>query len=144
MNSFKIEKKIVINSPIETVFGALTDSNEIPKYYPLRSVESDWNEGNEVLYKGEVNGSPFTDFGTIEELSKPHIYRYRYWSDNHGTERTDQNHLTIEYRLLTAPEGTELTVTQSNIRSKEMFEMMNGQVWEYLLGSLKTYLESRT
>ena len=144
MNSFNIEKKIEINAPIEAVFDALTDSIEIVKYYPLSSVESAWSEGGEVLYKGEVNGAPFTDFGVIEELSKPHIYRYRYWSDNHGTDRTDENHLTIEYRLSTTPQGTEVTVAQSNIKSKEMYEMMEGQVWGYLLKSLKTHLESRT
>ena len=144
MNTFKIEKKVLINSPVEMVFDALTNSKEIPKYYPLLSVVSEWNEGNEVLYKGEINGAPFTDFGVIEEISKPNIYRYRYWSDNHGTERTEENHLTIEYKVSPTADGSEVKVTQSNIKSKEMYEMMEGQVWEYLLNSLKTHLESRT
>ena len=144
MYSYKIKKEITINSPIENVYSALTDSDEIPKYYPLQSVESDWVEGNEILYKGEINGTPFTDFGVIEELTKPRIYRYRYWSDNHGTERTEQNHITIEYRLEAVSVGTKLTVTQANIKSKGMYEMMEGQVWDYLLNSFKTHMESRT
>ncbi len=142
MERFNIEKKVVINAPIGKVFDVLTNSNEIPKYYPLLSVESDWNEGGEVLYKGEVNGAPFTDFGVIEALSKPYLYRYRYWSDNHGTERTDENHLTIEYKLKDIPEGTEVSVVQLNIKSREMYELMDGQVWDYLLGSFKAYLEN--
>ena len=85
MDTFTIEKEIKINSPIEDVFSSLTDSEEIVKYFPLKSVKSEWEEGKEVLYKGEVNGVPFTDYGVIEKLSSPSIYRYRYWSDNHGT-----------------------------------------------------------
>lgn len=143
MELFTIEKKILINSPIEDVFSSLTDSNVIIKYFPLTSVESEWEEGKEVLYKGEVNEISFTDYGVIEKLSAPSIYRYRYWSDNHGTERTAENHLVIEYALSRSSEGTCVRVTQSNINSKELYETMENQVWDYLLSSLKQYLESR-
>jgi len=131
-------------APVDDVFFALTNSEEITKYFPLNSVESEWKEGKEVKYKGEVNGSPFTDYGVIEVLSPPSIYRYRYWSDNHGTERTEDNHLVIEYVLTPFSEGTSVYVIQSNIKSKALYEMMEGQVWGYLLGSLKQYMENRT
>ena len=131
-------------APVDDVFFALTNSEEITKYFPLNSVESEWKEGKEVKYKGEVNGSPFTDYGVIEVLSPPSIYRYRYWSDNHGTERTEDNHLVIEYVLTPFSEGTSVYVIQSNIKSKALYEMMEGQVWGYLLGSLKQYMENST
>ena len=77
----------------------LTSSEEIPKYYPLKSVESDWAIGSSILNKGEVNGVPFTDFGVITEISKPNVLSYEYWSDNHGTECNASNHTTISYVL---------------------------------------------
>lgn len=144
MNSFEIHKEIVVRSPINKVFSALTSSEEIPKYFPLKSVESDWLEGSEVLYKGEANGAPFTDYGVIEEISAPTTYRYRYWSDNHGTQRSQDNYLIIEYKLEIISEGTKVSVTQSNIKSKAMYEMMNNQVWGYLMDALKDYMENRT
>jgi len=144
LNTFTIEKEVKISAPIGDVFDSITDSGEIVKYFPLKSVESEWKEGKEVLYNGEVNGAPFTDYGVIEEISPPTVYRYRYWSDNHGTERTEDNHLVIEYALSDSPEGTTVHVTQSNIKSKELYEMMESQVWGYLLGSLKAHMESRT
>ena len=49
-------KKILINAPIEGVFGALTTSDAILNYFPLTAVESDWVVGGEVLYRGEING----------------------------------------------------------------------------------------
>lgn len=144
MDSFIIEKVIQIAAPIEAVFSSLTNSEKIPQYFPLKSVESDWHVGSEVLYKGEINGSPFTDFGVIEKLSYPTSYSYRYWSDNHGTERTDENHLSISYSLEKSTEGTLLKVKQSNIKSAELYELMNDQVWDFLLESLKEYIEEHT
>jgi uncharacterized protein YndB with AHSA1/START domain len=144
LNTLTIEKEVEIGAPIEGVFASLTNSDEVVKYFPLKSVESKWEDGNEVLYKGEVNGIPFTDYGVIEEISSPTTYRYRYWSDNHGTARTEDNHLVIEYALSSSPTGTVVHVTQSNIKSNELYEMMEGQVWGYLLSSFKEYMESRT
>ena len=141
---FEIEKKIQINAPMNDVYSALTSSEAIPNYFPLNAVESSWQQGSEVLYKGEVNGAAFTDFGVIEQLESPSIYAYRYWSDNHGTERTPENHLTICYSLSQCGEGTELTLKQGNIQSAELYELMDKQVWDYLLGSLKDYMEART
>lgn len=142
MKVFTIEKTIELKAPIESVFLALTNSEEIPKYFPLKSVESTWEVGCKVLYKGEVNGNPFTDYGVIEKLSFPNSYQYRYWSDNHGTERTEENHLTISYSLEKSSEGTWLSVKQSNIKSPELYELMNGRVWDLLLGSFKEYIEN--
>ena len=134
-------KEIQIDASIERVFTALTDSESIPRFYPLLSVESDWLVGSEVLYHGEINGVQFTDFGVIEHLDSQNVYSYRYWSDNHGTERADENYLTITYRLESVTGGTLLKVTQSNIKSPELYEMMDSQVWDYLLASLKKYAE---
>lgn len=144
MKVFTIKKEIELKAPIERVFSALTNSEEIPKYFPLKSVESTWKIGSEVLYKGEVNGNPFTDFGVIEKLSFPNLYQYRYWSDNHGTKRTEEYYLTISYSLEELSEGTLLCVKQSNIKSPELYELMNNQVWDFLLGSFKEYIEART
>ena len=144
MKSFTINKKIVLGAPIEKVFSELTTSEEIPKYYPLISVESDWKIGSSIINKGEVNGAQFTDFGVITELSKPNLLSYKYWSDNHETERNASNHITISYVLEEVAQGTLLKLAQSNIKSVELYEMMNNQVWDYLLGSLQQYVERET
>ena len=141
---YEIEKIIKINAPKCRVFEALTSCREIPKYFPLKEVVSTWEVGSEVLYKGEVNGSPFIDHGTIETLERPSLYSYRYWSDNHGTKRTPENHLVISYSLSETPVGTELKLVQSNIHSEELYRLMETQVWDFLLGSLKQHLEAHT
>ena len=75
MIMFEIRKVIHINASRERIFSALTNSEEIPKYYPLNEVQSQWDLGSEVLYKGEVNGAPFTDYGVIEKLGRCAVRR---------------------------------------------------------------------
>jgi uncharacterized protein YndB with AHSA1/START domain len=65
---FVIKKIIKISAPISRVFSALTTSNEILAYYPLKEVNSEWVLGSQVLYKGEDRGVPFIDFGVIEKI----------------------------------------------------------------------------
>jgi uncharacterized protein YndB with AHSA1/START domain len=141
---FEVKKVIKINASAASVFTALTSSNKIIKYYPLKEVISDWALGSKVEYKGEVNGDAFTDFGVIEKFEPSTVYSYRYWSDNHGTERTKENHLVVSYFLSELEDGLELTLTQSNIPSQALYDLMNNQVWDYLLGSLKDYAEINT
>ena len=137
-----IQKEIQLDASIERVFSALTNSEEIPRFFPLNEVNCNWQVGSEVLYHGEINGNKFTDFGVIEKLEPPNFYSYRYWSDNHGTERIGENYMRISYSLQRAAGGTLLKVSQTNIKSPELYELMNSQVWSYLLSSLKKYLES--
>jgi len=144
MDSFSIEKEIIINASPETVFEMLTNSDQIIKYYPLNEVISEWKAGSEVLYKGEINNNKFTDYGVIETISRPTQYKYSYWSDNHGTENTPENQITISYNLTNIKNGTKLELKQSNLRSKEMFEMMDSTVWPYLLDNMKNYIEKNT
>lgn len=142
MSGYCLTKTISILASPEAVFDALTHSNSIPEYYPLKSVQSDWQEGSEVLYRGEIDGAEFTDFGTIDIIDRPFHYRYSYWSDNHGTERRPENYISISYQMVSQVESTELTLTQENIPDKALFKLMNETVWDTLLQSLKHYVES--
>ena len=142
MKNFRVIKEITINATPEIIFDALTTSDEIIKFFPLNEVISTWKKGEPVNYKGEVNGQEFTDYGVITELSRPNKYTYTYWSDNHGTERTPENHLDISYSLSPVNNMTCLNVVQSNIKSEEMFNIMDTVVWDMLLKSLKQHIES--
>lgn len=142
MKNYRVIKGITINATPDIIFDALTTSDEIIKFFPLNEVISTWKKGEPVNYKGEVNGQEFTDYGVITELSRPRKYTYTYWSDNHGTERTPGNHLDISYSLSPINNMTCLNVVQSNIKSEEMFNIMDTVVWDMLLKSLKQHIES--
>lgn len=142
MKAYSLKKSIVINASTERVYRALTNSDEIVKYYPLNHVQSTWKEGEEVLYHGDLDGAPFVDYGIIETLVPGEQFAYRYWSSNHDTKRLDENYILIQYMLESTGNSTRVTVLQSNIKSHELYESMDEHVWEYLLGTLKHYAET--
>ena len=140
MNLHLIQKSIYLKARPEAVFDALTSSAEIIRFFPLRKVTSEWVVGGEILLEGEIGGTPFTDHGSILALDRPSRFIYSYWSDNHGTERTPENHLTIAYRLSAVDQGTLLEVEHGEFKSQAMFEAMQG-AWDSLLQSLAAHVE---
>ncbi len=143
MQTFTIEKTVLINAPINIVFEALTNSEQIIKYYLLNEVVSDWQVGSTIVCKGSNEGKNFTDDGIIDILIPNHQFQYSYWSDNHGTEKILDNYLTISYILAENDHGTIVNLKHSNLKSEAMYSLMI-DVWDYLLNSLKNFVESQT
>ncbi|WKJ90070.1 SRPBCC domain-containing protein [Methylomonas montana] len=141
MSILTIEKQIRIAAPASRVFDALSDPEQIVQYYPIKSVTSSQEVSGPILFKGEVDGTPFTDYGIIEILDRPQHFRYHYWSDNHGTADTPENRMVIDYQLSSDGGDTVLTLTHSNLLSADRQAMM-APVWDFLLGGLKNYLET--
>lgn len=140
MKTFSIEKNLLISVPSSVLFDALTNSEKIIQYYPLEEVRSNWQVGGEIILKGSHEGQNFIDYGKIEIFTPPKQFQYTYWSDNHGTDRTPLNHMTICYSLYEVEQGTNLKLEHKNFKSEEMYqEMLN--VWDFLLANLKIFAE---
>ncbi|WP_157822405.1 SRPBCC family protein [Psychromonas sp. Urea-02u-13] len=143
MQKLSIKQSIVINAPAHAIYQALTRSEQIPLYFPIKLVISKWRVGESVEYKGEINGLPFTDYGVIEKLVPNVCYQYRYWSDNHGTQQCAESYVTICYQLqVVNHQVTRLLMTQDNLVSEEMLTVMDEIVWPQLLTALKNHVQA--
>lgn len=136
-----IQKTVQIDAAPALVFDAITNPKQIINYYPVDNVEAGKQVGEAIIFTGEIGGVSFKDDGIIESFERPFEFSYRYWSDNHGTERTAENEMTIRYSLVEHANGTKLTLEHSNLLTPERQSMMN-DTWDFLLDSLKTYVES--
>jgi len=136
-----IIKRIEIASNRVAVFDALTNSSSIRSYFPIDDVISDWKVGSSIKFIGEQSG---VDEGVIDVLDYGFCFRYSYWNENHGSEKTSQNLVTIEYSMegLEDDNITRLTLVQTNLPSDEYRENME-PIWDFLLAQLKTYVESK-
>lgn len=141
MKKFSIKKNVFINAPAKIVFDALTNSDKIVQYYPLKEVKTDWKVGSEILCIGSNDGKDFIDYGKIDILIPYKKFQYRYWSNNHGTERIPENHLIICYGLAEVGNGTTLKLEHKNLKSEEMYSQML-KVWDFLLSNLKNFVEN--
>jgi uncharacterized protein YndB with AHSA1/START domain len=140
MTTFAIAKEILIDAPPGVLFDALTNSDKIIQYYPLKEVMSTWKVGDEIILKGTYGDKDFTDYGIIEVLSPDKQFQYRYWSDNHGTDRSPENYLTLCYTLDAIDGGTHLRLEHKNLQSEKMYlEML--KAWDFLLSNLKNFVE---
>jgi len=139
MDDFTIKKSVYIGAGPEAVYDALTSSDAMVRYLPIKKVTSEWKVGGELLLDGEIDGTQFRDHGLIEILSRPTHFQYTYWSTNHGTARLPENQSTISYRLSPKHGGTQLDLEHSRLRAEQKRIMTT--VWEALLGSLRKYVE---
>lgn len=140
MDRLEIVKETTLEAAPERVFAALTAPDEIVRYFPFQSVESEGREGGEITFRGEMGGQPFTDHGTITAWRPGREFAYSYWSDNHGTPRTPENHLAIRYLLEPLGEGrTRLRVEHGNVPAGPYHDAME-QAWDGLLALLASHL----
>jgi len=58
---FSIKKNLLINALPNVIFEALTNSDKIIRYYPLKEVVSTWEVGGDILLKGSNGGKDFVE-----------------------------------------------------------------------------------
>jgi uncharacterized protein YndB with AHSA1/START domain len=130
---------ITINSPIEKVWFALTDSVELTKYIPAMKVVSDWKEGSTIEYThyekdGTVtiwNGSPMIWSGKIEKIELNTNFVVKYDGSTGVIKEI--------YMLSPTEIGTKLDFIQELTSQEVADNYKEGN--EYTLNALKTYLE---
>lgn len=127
--------------PPRFLFNVLSDPAEIPTYFPFDGAESECRVGGRIVLRGQVNGAPFTDTGTITAYAPDREFAYRYWSSNHGTEQRAENEILIQYRIEAMAEGCRLTITQSNLPSEPYRAMMEA-IWPQFLTGFKAAVEA--
>ncbi len=68
-NTIFNKKDLLISVLPNVLFEALTNSDKLVQYYPLKEVVSTWKVGDEIILKGSNGGKDFIDYGKIEILS---------------------------------------------------------------------------
>lgn len=137
---YTVHKEVVLEASTTRVFDALTDPTQIVAYWPLTSVESSREVGGPIVIKGDTEAGPFTDHGVIEAFDRPRHFRYNYWSDNHGTQDTPANRMSIDYAISPVGDHSLLSVTHANLGTAERHALMT-DAWDFLIAQLKEHVE---
>jgi uncharacterized protein YndB with AHSA1/START domain len=132
---------ITINSPVEKVWFALTNSDELPKYLPPMKVVSDWKEGSTVIYTHYEkdwsitvwNNAQMVWSGMIEKLETNSIFTVKYDGSTGVLKET--------YLLNSSENGTKLDFIQELTSQEVADNYIEGN--EYTLKALKAYLENK-
>ena len=131
---------IHVDASRERLWEALTDPDMIARFLFGSRVSTDWQQGSPIVYRGEWEGKPYEDKGTILEIAPGDRLVTSYYSPLSGKPDVPESYQTVSYLLADDGEGTRVTITQDGCADDAEAERMSGN-WSMVLQSLKSVVE---
>lgn len=132
-----------IDAPPSEVWRALTDPDVIEKYMFGSRVETDWQPGSRITWKGEYEGNEYEDKGEILEVVPEHRLKLTHFSPMSGDEDVPENYHTLVYELDGDDGTTHVSLSQDNNSSDAAAEHSRAN-WEKMLSALKEVVEGQS
>jgi uncharacterized protein YndB with AHSA1/START domain len=140
-NDLSTKASITIDAPAAKVWEALTTEDLIKQWFFGVDTETDWAEGSPIVHRGEYQGRPYEDKGTILKVEPGRLLVHTHWSPVSGLPDTPENHQEVSWALSERDGKTELTVTEINLPSEEA-KGVSEQGWRTALAALTDLLEA--
>jgi uncharacterized protein YndB with AHSA1/START domain len=129
-----------IAAPPARVWQALVDPDQIKQYFFGTSVVTDWAVGGPIVWRGEWQGQPYEDKGTVLAVEPERLLRFTHFSPLTGQPDVPASYHTITITLAGEGAATEVTLAQDN-NATEDERAHNEANWSTVLASLKALLE---
>jgi uncharacterized protein YndB with AHSA1/START domain len=129
-----------INASPAQVWSALTDPEQIKKFMFGTDVQTDWQQGSSIVWKGVYEGKEYEDKGEILEIEQGRRLKVTHFSPLSGQPDVPENYHTLVYELQERGSTTHLTLSQDNNASEEAAEHSRG-MWAMLLAGVKKAVE---
>jgi uncharacterized protein YndB with AHSA1/START domain len=132
-----------IDAPAARVWDALTDPVQAKEYMFGAEVESDFEPGSAIVWRGEWEGKQYEDKGEVLAFDAPRRLAVTHWSPLTGDadEPANYHHVTYELEPLDG-HRTRLTLTHGNSPSQEAADGMITGGWKPVLRGLKDVAEN--
>lgn len=124
------------------MWRALTKPALVKQYFFGTNLETTWQIGTPIFFRGEWDGKAYEDRGTVLGFEPERALSYNYWSSFSGHEDKPELRQVIEFELSAEGNGVRLDVKQSNIETRERADHSTKN-WEGVLGKLKQFVEAR-
>jgi uncharacterized protein YndB with AHSA1/START domain len=123
------------------VWDALVDPDQIKQYMFGSEVETDWQPGSAIVWKGEYEGKAYQDKGQILAIEPQHKLVVTHFSPMSGQPDVPANYHTLTYVLDGDKGGTHLSLSQDNNGSQEEAEHSKAN-WQMMLTGIKKLVET--
>ncbi|TMK61015.1 MAG: hypothetical protein E6G54_00955 [Actinobacteria bacterium] len=132
---------VIIRAPIEDVWDALTRPELIKRWFFGVDTETDWQVGGPLVHRGEWQGKPYEDKGTILRFEPPTLLVHSHWSPASGVSDRPEHYQEVSWSLTDRDGATTLTVAETNLPSQEA-KAISEESWKAVLDNLKDLLET--
>jgi uncharacterized protein YndB with AHSA1/START domain len=133
----KLEYERVVEAPVEDVWRALTDTDEVERYFFDAGVECSWMPGSPVTWLG-ADGEPVIR-GEVLDIDEPnrlvHTFAFTAASDAGAAAAADAP-TTVTWLLETEDEGTRLSLVHDGFAGETTTWRSVEDGWEQVLDGL--------
>ena len=136
---FKTNYRTTIKAPVAKVWDALTNAAIVKQYFFGSDLFTDWKVDSPIYFRGEYEGKLYEDKGIVQEYLPNEKLSFSYLSSWNALEDKPENYLLVQYEVKEVPEGTELTITQSNYDEEKAKH--SAENWKIVIDGLKKIVE---
>jgi uncharacterized protein YndB with AHSA1/START domain len=150
MSSDTITRDIVINASPETVYDVVSRPEHIAKWF---SDEADLDpvvgSRGVLVFSDKQSNDATTVEVTVASAERPHLFAFSWVSpERQRATPNASDRVLVEFRIIAAPEGTRLIVSESGLdavdwdeTAKAAYAADHSQGWEHFLPRLRDYAE---
>ena len=131
---------ITIDAPPDRVWDVITDPAAVKEFMFGADLVTDWTVGGPIAWRGEWEGKPYEDKGTILEVEPGHKLVHTHFSPLGGEDDKPENYHTLTWTLEDKDGQTQLTLSQDNNASEDAAEHSKG-MWDMLVADVKKITE---
>lgn len=133
--SITSDESIIINAPVVRVWQI------VKQWFFGTNVESNWQIGEPITFRGEWNGQVYEDKGVIKQFEPNKILEYTHLSSRTGQTDSPENYEIVRFELMEANDQTTMHIHEENLATVEARDK-SIEVWKTVLDNLKRTVES--
>jgi uncharacterized protein YndB with AHSA1/START domain len=131
---------ITIDAQASRVWDVITDPAAVKEFMFGADLVTDWTVGGPILWRGEWEGKPYEDKGTILDVEPGKKLVHTHFSPLGGEADKPGNYHTLTWTLEDQAGATRLTLSQDNNPSEDAAEHSKG-MWDMLVADVKRIAE---
>lgn len=138
-HSLIFKTQIDIHATADVVWDAITNPELVKKYFFGSQIETSWQPGSPIFWRGEWEGQPYEEKGEVLDIDPGNSVTMSYLSS--GKEDKPENYSVLTFEIETTDdEFSLLHLTQSGFTDQTALDH-SAENWPYVLNGLKTVAE---
>jgi uncharacterized protein YndB with AHSA1/START domain len=131
-----------IDATPDVVWRTLTDPAAIKQFMFGAAVETDWQPGSPIVWRGEYQGKAYEDKGEVIAVTPGRRLELTHFSPLSGQADIPENYHTLIYTLKASDTHTRLSLSQDNNADQAAADHAQAN-WEQMLAGVKQLIEAR-